>query len=64
MRQELVHQELSYQILGCAYEVYNELGPFYREAVYVTAQFSASAHRGRTLQSPVPGSFFEPGQKT
>jgi len=31
---ELLYKDLSYRIVGCFYEVYNELGPAHKEQVY------------------------------
>lgn len=36
-RNDLVHPELSYLIVGCAYDVYNELGPGHAEKNYQKA---------------------------
>ncbi len=36
-RDDLVHPELSYKIIGCAYEVYNELGFGHQEKLYQKA---------------------------
>lgn len=36
-RDDLVFPELSYQIVGCAYEVFDELGPGHLEKVYQRA---------------------------
>jgi GxxExxY protein len=33
-RDDLVYPELSYQIIGCAFEVFNALGPGHSEKVY------------------------------
>lgn len=40
-RNDLVYPELSYEIVGCAYEVFDELGPGHAEKVYQKA-FSVS----------------------
>ncbi len=34
MKAELLYPELSYQIIGCAFEVFNELGGGHREIAY------------------------------
>ena len=31
---DLLHKELSYKLVGCIYEVYNELGPAHKEQIY------------------------------
>jgi GxxExxY protein len=36
-RQDLIYPELSYKIAGCAYEVFNELGPGHEEKTYKNA---------------------------
>lgn len=36
-RDDLVYPELSYKIIGCAYEVWDELGPGHMEKVYQRA---------------------------
>lgn len=33
-RDDLVYPELSYEIIGCAYEVFDELGPGHPEKIY------------------------------
>lgn len=37
LRQDLVYPELSYQLVGCAYEVFNELGFGFHEKYYQRA---------------------------
>ena len=34
IRKDLVYPELSYEIIGCAYDVWNELGPGHSEKIY------------------------------
>lgn len=34
---DLLYKELSYGVVGCCYEVYNELGPAHKEQVYQEA---------------------------
>ena len=36
-RDDLIYSELSYAIIGCAYSVYNEIGPGHLERVYQKA---------------------------
>ncbi len=36
-RKDLIYPELSFQIVGCAYEVFNELGPVHTEKNYQKA---------------------------
>jgi GxxExxY protein len=37
VKQDLIYPELSYEIIGCAYEVFNELGPGHAEKYYQRA---------------------------
>ena len=46
----LVHEELSYSILGCAFAVYNELGPFFRESIYQQAMEIALDQAGLSFE--------------
>jgi len=32
--EKILHKDLSYKVVGCLYEVYNELGPGQKESVY------------------------------
>ncbi|MDA2926272.1 GxxExxY protein [Acidobacteria bacterium AH-259-G07] len=41
-----LYQDLSYEILGCAFDVYNELGPFLRESIYQRAMEIALSDKG------------------
>lgn len=34
---DLIYKELSYDVVGCFYNVYNELGQGYKEALYANA---------------------------
>jgi len=36
-REDLVYPELSYRIIGCAYDVFNEIGGGHKETVYQQA---------------------------
>lgn len=37
IRQDLIHPELSYKIIGILFEVYNKFGPGYHEKYYQSA---------------------------
>ena len=43
---ELIYPELSYQIRGALFEVYNALGPGFREETYKSAVCAELVHRG------------------
>ncbi len=45
----LVYQELSYQIRGVLYEVYNTLGPGFREETYKLAVVNELQRQGITV---------------
>lgn len=47
-RNDLVYPELSYEIIGCAYEVFDELGPGHSEKIYQKAL--AIALRRRNIE--------------
>jgi len=47
-RKDLLFPELSYQIIGCAYDVFNELGGGHKEAVYQKAMNLALKARNIT----------------
>ena len=47
-RKDLVYPELSYEIVGCAFEVFDELGPGHSEKSYQRAM--AIALRAKNLQ--------------
>jgi GxxExxY protein len=49
----LVYQELSYQIRGALYEVYNALGPGFREETYKLAVISELEQRGTPVAREV-----------
>ncbi len=36
-RKDLIYPELSYKIIGCAYDVFNQLGGGHKESVYQNA---------------------------
>jgi GxxExxY protein len=37
MTGKVIYKELSYKLVGCLYEVYNELGPSHKEQIYQEA---------------------------
>jgi GxxExxY protein len=56
-RDDLVYPELSYQIIGCAYEVFNELGFGHAEKIYQKAMSlalkNASLNYNEQLYTPL-----------
>lgn len=44
------HQEITEKIIGCFYEVYNELGPGFLESVYVSALAMALSEKGLKVE--------------
>ena len=52
-RDDLVYPELSYSIIGCAYEVWDELGPGHLEKMYQKAMAIAFRNRKITFQEQV-----------
>ena len=47
-------EDCSYTIIGCVYDVYNELGPGLLESVYEKAMMIALANKGLSPQCQVP----------
>jgi len=58
-REDLLHPELSYKIVGILFEVYNEIGPGYREKHYEKAVAVAfeNAHIRYKTQLHIPLTF-------
>jgi GxxExxY protein len=52
-RQDIVQPELSYKIVGCAYEVYNELGFGHAEKIYQKALGLAFKNAGLSFKEQV-----------
>ncbi|MBL4658539.1 MAG: GxxExxY protein [Flavobacteriales bacterium] len=46
MKKAILYPDLSYQIVGCAYDVYNHLGPGHKEAFYQKAMSVALKDMG------------------
>ncbi len=51
LRQDLLYPELSYLIMGCAFDVYNSLGPGYSEKYYQKALMEAFTQKHIAFQS-------------
>lgn len=68
LRKDLVYPELSYQIVGVLFEVYNKLGPGHHEKYYQNALavglknsnliFKEQVHTPLTFQNSKIGSYF------
>ncbi len=52
-RNDLLYPELSYAIIGCAFDVYNTLGSGYHEKYYQKALMEAFVQKGISFQSEV-----------
>ena len=50
-RQDLLYPELSYRIIGCAFDVYNSLGSGYHEKYYHRALLEAFTEKGIAFQT-------------
>ncbi len=51
---DVYHKELCYKIIGCAFEVYNTLGPGFLEKVYEKALLHEFAINNLNAESQVP----------
>jgi len=52
-RQDLLYPEISYLIIGCAFDVYNGIGSGYHEKYYQKALIEAFTQKGITFQTEV-----------
>lgn len=52
-RNDLLYPELSYTIIGCAFDVYNSLGSGYHEKYYQKALIEAFTERGIKFQTEI-----------
>jgi len=52
-KEDLVYPELSYDIVGCAYEVWDELGPGHLEKVYQKSLAIAFREKGLTFSEQI-----------
>ena len=46
LRNDLLYPELSFQIVGCAFDVFNKVGPGHKEKIYQSALSSAFEEKG------------------
>lgn len=51
---KVIHRELSYEIVGILYDVYNELGFGYSEKIYEKAIAKELAAKGKNFQRQAP----------
>jgi len=54
MSTKIIHKGLSYRVVGCAFDVYRKIGPFYREAVYQKSMEVALGQAGLRYERQVP----------
>ncbi|MCJ7826244.1 GxxExxY protein [Patescibacteria group bacterium] len=52
-KQDLLYPELSYLIIGCAFDVYNSLGSGYHEKYYQRALIEAFVEKGISFQTEI-----------
>ncbi|MFH1253000.1 MAG: GxxExxY protein [Candidatus Uhrbacteria bacterium] len=53
IREDILYPELSYEIIGCAFEVFNELGPGHLERTYERAMAVGFIKRGIKFKEQV-----------
>jgi len=53
---------LTYQIIGCAMDVHNRLGPGYKEEIYENALYAGCERAGLPIQRQVPVEVFDLGE--
>ena len=53
IREDLIYPELSYSIVGCAFEVFNKLGPGHTEKIYQKAFDEALKMKGINFSEQV-----------
>ncbi|MGH7678547.1 MAG: GxxExxY protein [Gemmatimonadaceae bacterium] len=62
-RTKLIHAPISSGIIGCFYDVYNELGYGFREYIYARAMEIVLRERGFTVEREFPIKVFFRGQQ-
>jgi GxxExxY protein len=62
-KQDLLFPELSYKIIGCAFEVFNEIGPGHLEKVYQKALAISFKRNSINHKEQVPHDIFFSGEK-
>ena len=53
MSVEIVDKELSFEIMNCAFEVHNQLGPGFLESIYESAMVYELTSRGYEVENQV-----------
>lgn len=53
-KSDLLYPELSYKIIGCAFDVYNEIGGGHKELVYHKALLVAFKNAGLNVKNELP----------
>ncbi len=63
MSNSLLHPELSYQIIGACFDVFNEIGPAHKEEFYQRALAVGFKKRGLVFDEQVNGRILYEGQR-
>jgi GxxExxY protein len=53
-REDLIYADLCYEIVGCAYDVYNSLGTGLKESTYGKAMAIAMKNKNRLVEEQIP----------
>lgn len=53
-REDLIYPDLCYEIVGCAYDVYNSLGTGLKESTYSKAMAIAIRNKNRLVEEQIP----------
>lgn len=53
-REDLIYADLCYEIIGCAYDVYNSLGFGLKESTYQKAMAIALRNKNLTIEEQIP----------
>lgn len=62
-KEDIIENEISYQIRGCIFKVYNELGPGLLESVYEAVLAFQLQEEGLTVKTQVPVPLIYANQK-
>jgi GxxExxY protein len=61
--QDFLCEELSYKIIGCAYEVFNQIGPGHLEKIYLKALAKAFQAKNILYKEQIPYDVMFSGEK-